>query len=83
MSETRRTSGGPADRLARIGAVLVGIGVIATVITVLPLLLDAEPLPVGFYLLCFLAPIGLGVILVALWRRARNRGAALRAAADR
>lgn len=52
---------------------MVGLGVVATIVTLLPLLLDADPLPVVFYLLCFLAPLGLGVILLALWLRARDR----------
>ena len=61
----------------RLGAVLVAVGFLATVVTLVPLFLDAEPLPVAFYLLCFLAPVGLGLILVGLWRTARARGRGL------
>lgn len=63
----------------RIGVVMVGVGVLATVITLLPLALDADPLPVVAYLLCFLAPLGLGLVLVGLWLRACSRRAHLAA----
>ena len=72
----------PGETVVRLGAVLVAIGCVATAVTLLPLFLDADPLPVGFYLLCFLAPVGLGLILVGLWRSARARGRRLRAASD-
>ncbi|MFL6179741.1 MAG: hypothetical protein ACJ74E_07825 [Actinomycetes bacterium] len=68
----------PGEMVVRLGAVLVAVGFLATVITLVPLFLDAEPLPVAFYLLCFLAPVGLGLILVGLWRTARARGRRLR-----
>ena len=66
-----------ADRVLRTGAALVGVGAVATIATLLPLVLDADPLPLVFYLLCFLAPLGLGLILVGLWLRARDRRARL------
>ncbi|MFL6181164.1 MAG: hypothetical protein ACJ73J_02550 [Actinomycetes bacterium] len=69
-----RPSGTPGEMVVRLGAVLVAVGFLATVVTLVPLFLDAEPLPVAFYLLCFLAPVGLGLILVGLWRTARARG---------
>lgn len=72
-SRTRPAQG--TDRAIRIGVVLIGLGALATIATLLPLVLDIEALPVGVYLLCFLAPVGLGVILFALWRRARSRSA--------
>jgi hypothetical protein len=66
--------------VVRLGALLVAIGFVATVVTLVPLFMDADPLPVAFYLLCFLAPVGLGLILVGLWRTARARGRRLRVA---
>lgn len=68
------------DAAVRIGAALVAVGTVATIATLVPLLFDVSPLPVWAYLLCFLAPLGLGVILVALWQRARTRSARLRSA---
>lgn len=66
------------DLAMRIGVALVGIGALATIATLLPLFLDLEPLPVAAYLMCFLAPLGLAVILGALWQRARTRRTRLR-----
>jgi hypothetical protein len=61
--------------------VLVVLGTLASIATLLPLALGAGALPVAAYLLSFLAPLGLGVILVALWHRARTRSQRLRAQA--
>jgi hypothetical protein len=62
---------------------MVAIGCVATVVTLVPLFVDADPLPVAFYLLCFLAPVGLGLILVSLWRTARARRRLLLASSGR
>jgi uncharacterized membrane protein len=56
-----------------IGTVLVAIGFVATIVTLVPLFTGADRLPLPFYLLSLLAPAGLGLILVALWSRARQR----------
>jgi divalent metal cation (Fe/Co/Zn/Cd) transporter len=70
------------DSAVRVGVVLLAVGTLATIATLVPLFSGVDPLPVGVYLLCFLAPLGLGVIMVALWQRARTRSARLRAAAQ-
>lgn len=72
----------PGDSLLVVGVALVAIGFLATVATLVPLLADSSALPLPFYLLSLLAPVGLGVILVTLWRRARARGLRLRQAHD-
>lgn len=59
---------------------LVAIGAVASIATLVPLFVAIDPLPVAVYLLCFLAPIGLGLILLALWSRARTRSSRLRSA---
>jgi membrane protein implicated in regulation of membrane protease activity len=64
-----RPSRPQGDALLRVGAVL-------------PFLVGQEPLPLLAYLLALLAPLGLGVVLVALWRRARSRRVRLAAASD-
>ena len=68
--------------VVRLGAVLVAVGCLATVITLVPLFLGLDPLPVAFYLLCFLATVGVGLILVGLWRTARARTRQLGGASD-
>jgi len=80
MSTSGRSNVLHSDTVVRVGAVLVAIGTVASIATLLPFVVGLEPLPVPVYLLCFLAPIGLGVILVALWQRARTRSARLRTA---
>lgn len=64
---------GAADRLVRVGGVLFLIGLLATVATVLPLLLGTSRLPTGAYLLSMLMPAGLGAALVGLLVDARAR----------
>jgi hypothetical protein len=66
----------------RVGVALVAIGCLATVATLVPLFTGDDPLPIAFYLLCLLAPVGLGLILVGLWRAARARGRSLRTASQ-
>lgn len=50
--------------------------------TLVPLFSGAEPLPLVAYLLALLAPLGLAIVLVAAWRRARGRRARLAASSD-
>jgi len=59
--------------LLRVGLTLVLIGVMATTVTLVPLLAGTDPLPVAFYLLAMLAPVGLALILSGLWHNARHR----------
>ena len=66
------------DWAVRIGTAMIAVGALATVVTLLPLFTGLDPMPLGVYLLCFLAPLGFGVILMALWQRARTRRHRLR-----
>ena len=52
---------------------MVAVGAVATLVTLLPVFVDLGPLPLPVYLLCFMAPAGLAVLLGALWQRARTR----------
>lgn len=70
------------DSAVRLGVLLILVGAAASVVTLLPLALGVDPFPVAVYLLCFLAPLGLGVVLVALWRRATSRSARIRSLRD-
>lgn len=51
----------------------MGVGTVAAVVTLVPLLTGGEPFPLAAYLLALLAPVGLAVVLVALLQRARSR----------
>jgi hypothetical protein len=57
--------------LFRVAIVLVAVGVIAGILTLLPIFTGSAPLPVGWYLAALLAPLGIGLMLVGLWRNAR------------
>lgn len=64
---------GPRDRLVAVGAVLFGIGLLATLITVVPLFIGSSRFPVAVYLVAMLGPVGFGLALLGLLRAARAR----------
>ena len=64
----------PGERLVTVGAVLFGAGALATVATLVPLLVGASPLPTAAYLLAVvLTPLGFALALAGLVRGARAR----------
>ena len=63
----------PSQTVFRIGLAVFAVGVLATVATLIPLFTGADPLPVAFYLLSMLAPLGFAIVLVGLWRNGRRR----------
>ncbi|RAJ39731.1 hypothetical protein K353_03761 [Kitasatospora sp. SolWspMP-SS2h] len=63
--------GDPGDLLVRIGGVVFGVGMLATVATFVPLFLDLTRLPTFAYWLSMLMPLGLLVALVGLFVTAR------------
>lgn len=64
----------PGERLVAIGSAVFGVGVVAALATVLPLLLGAAPMPTLVYLLAVvLCPLGLGLALAGLVHNARAR----------
>ncbi|HEX5566633.1 MAG TPA: hypothetical protein VFY14_06835 [Streptomyces sp.] len=56
-SETSRAG----DLLVRIGAALFVIGAVATLVTIAPLFLGADPLPTAAYLVSMLMGVGFAV----------------------
>jgi hypothetical protein len=56
-----------------VGVVVFAVGVVAILATVVPLLLGTTRLPVGFYYLSMLAPLGMGIALTGLVVAARAR----------
>ncbi|WP_228081202.1 hypothetical protein [Streptomyces profundus] len=51
----------PGDGLVRVGGVVFAVGAVATLITVIPLLVGADPLPTAAYLVSML--MGAGFLL--------------------
>ncbi|MEU3494743.1 hypothetical protein [Kitasatospora cineracea] len=62
----------PGDVLVRVGGIVFGIGMLATVATFVPLFLDLTRLPTFAYWLSMLMPLGLLVALVGLFANARS-----------
>jgi hypothetical protein len=60
-SETRRPAAGAGDRLVRAGAIVFLIGAVATMVTVAPLFLGADPLPSAAYFASMLTGAGFAI----------------------
>ncbi|WKX71024.1 hypothetical protein [Streptomyces sp. XD-27] len=59
MSDTHRSQErAPGDGLVRTGAIVFIVGAVATLATVAPLLLGADPLPTAAYLVSMLMGVG-------------------------
>ena len=65
----------PGDRLVRAGVVVTGIGIVVTLVAILPLVSDVE-LPSSFWWLSMLTGVGLAMVLVGLLRNGRRRSRA-------
>ncbi|MEU6079318.1 hypothetical protein [Streptomyces sp. NPDC047108] len=66
--ETRAPAAGPGDRLVRIGAIVFVVGALATLATVAPLFLGAEPLPPAAYFVSMLMGAGFAVAAAGVLR---------------
>jgi hypothetical protein len=72
------------DRLIRAGLVVTAVGMLLTLVAMLPLVTDVE-LPSAFWWLSMLIGVGMGMVLVGLARNGRRRAqsqTAARAAPD-
>jgi hypothetical protein len=56
------------DVLVRVGAVVFGVGAVATLVTVVPLLIGAEPLPTPAYAVSMLMGVGFAIAAAGLLR---------------
>jgi hypothetical protein len=61
----------PGDLCVRIGAIVFGVGAVATLATMTPLFIGTRPLPTPAYFVCMLMGVGLALALVGLLRSAR------------
>ncbi|HSO05247.1 MAG TPA: hypothetical protein VLQ92_12245 [Candidatus Limnocylindrales bacterium] len=72
-------SAGPGDRLIRAGSVVTAVGMLVTLVAMLPLVTDLE-LPSAFWWLSMLVGVGMIMILVGLARNGRRRSRAQKTA---
>ncbi|HLZ37781.1 MAG TPA: hypothetical protein VKP64_08500 [Mycobacteriales bacterium] len=70
---SRRPRPRPGDRLVVAGAVVFAVGLVATLVTVVPFFFGAHDRPVALNVLALLMPVGLGLALFGLLRAARRR----------
>ncbi|GGO86974.1 hypothetical protein [Wenjunlia tyrosinilytica] len=84
---SNETNAQPGDLLVRIGVIVFIVGAVATVVTVIPLLLGLDPLPTAAYLVSMLMPTGFALAIagtvrsVLSQRRAQMRASSISSAA--
>jgi hypothetical protein len=74
-----RPGAAPGDRLIRAGLVVTVVGMLLTLVAMLPLVTDIE-LPSALWWLSMLVGVGMGMVLVGLARNGRRRSRAQTAA---
>ena len=67
------SAGSTGDRLLRIGGVVTVIGLICTVIAMLPLVLPGLELPSAWWFLSMITGVGLALVIIGLAVSARSR----------
>lgn len=73
----------PGDRMMRVGAWTTAIGMVLTLVAILPLVVPSLTLPPLFWWLAMVTGVGLTLLLAGLWRAARARGRRITAAVER
>lgn len=63
----------PGDRLLRAGAIVTAIGLVCTVIAMLPLVVPGLTLPPAWWFLSMLTGVGLAMVIIGLAVAARAR----------
>lgn len=63
----------PGDRLLRVGAVVTVIGLVCTVIAMLPLVVPSLELPSAWWFLSMITGVGLALVIAGLAVSARAR----------
>ena len=67
------SEGSAGDRLLRIGAVVTVIGLLCTVIAMLPLVVPGLELPSAWWFLSMITGVGLALVIAGLAVSARSR----------
>ncbi|WP_431043716.1 hypothetical protein ACQUSR_18730 [Streptomyces sp. P1-3] len=84
MSDTHRSQeSAPGDGLVRTGAIVFIIGAVATLATVAPLLLGADPLPTAAYLVSMLMGVGFALAGAGVLRSVAAQRRQARASLER
>ena len=63
----------PGDRILRVGAVVTVIGLICTLIAMIPLVAPSVDLPSAWWFLSMITGVGLALVIVGLAVSARSR----------
>ncbi|MGK5531814.1 hypothetical protein [Streptomyces sp. URMC 129] len=75
----------PGDVLVRVGGVVFAVGAVATLVTVIPLFIGADPLPTAAYVVSMLMGVGFliagaGLVRSIAHQRRQDRAAQARSA---
>lgn len=63
----------PGDRLLRIGGVVTVVGLVCTIIAMLPLIIPGLELPSAWWFLSMITGVGLALVIAGLAVSARSR----------
>ncbi|MDT0343253.1 hypothetical protein [Streptomyces litchfieldiae] len=74
-----RSPASPGDVLVRVGAVVFGVGALATMVTVIPLFIGADPLPTAAYVVSMLMGVGFAIAAAGLLRSVAHQRRVARA----
>lgn len=66
----------PADRLLRLGAVVMGVGLVCTLIALLPLFVPSAEMSSAWWFLSMLTGVGLAMVIAGLLVGSRSRKSA-------
>lgn len=67
------TSPSSGDRLMRVGTVITIVGLVCTVIAIIPLVAPTVELPSAWWFLSMLIGVGLALVIAGLLRSSRSR----------
>ena len=73
VRDTRAMRSAPGDRLLRLGVAVTVLGLVCTLIAIVPLVVPSVELPGTWWFLSMLTGVGLALVLVGLIRSARSR----------
>ena len=81
MATNQDTARHGGERLMIVGGIVTAVGMVLTLIAMIPLFNSHDQMPSYFWALAMVTGIGLAVLVYGFWRAARARGKRIRAAA--